>query len=73
LILAMVRCMLAGVSDSSSTVELLERLARLEEALTQRDKPIGVLTRRVAELEALLRKNSRTSSKPEGCNVRARL
>ena len=56
--------MLAGVSDSSSTVELLERLARLEEALTQRDTQIEVLTRRVAELEAALRKTSRTSSKP---------
>jgi transposase len=56
--------MLAGVSDSSSTVELLERLARLEEALTQRDTQIEVLTARVAELEAALRRNSRTSSKP---------
>jgi transposase len=45
-------------------MELLERLTRLEEALTQRDTRIEVLTRRVAELEALLRKNSRTSSKP---------
>jgi len=43
---------------------LLERLARLEEAITQRDTQIEVLTRRVAELEAALRKNSRTSSKP---------
>src|SRR5918993_5137531 len=56
--------MLAGVSDSSSTVELLERLARLEEALSQRDTQIEVLTARVAELEAVLRKNSRTSSRP---------
>jgi transposase len=53
------------VSDSPSTAELLlERLARLEEALAERDTQIEVLTRRVAELEALLRKDSRTSSKP---------
>jgi transposase len=57
-------CILGGVSDSPSTVELLERLARLGEALIQRDARIEGLTRRVAELEALLRKNSRTSSKP---------
>jgi transposase len=50
---------------------LLERLARLEGALAERDAVIeelrarhGALTRRVAELEALLRKDSRTSSKP---------
>jgi transposase len=55
---------LAVVSDSPSTVELHERLARLEEALTERDAVIEVLTRRVAELEALLRKDSRTSSRP---------
>ena len=62
---------LAVVSDSPSIVELLERLARLEAALSQRDAAIAerdtrieALTRRVAELEALLRKNSRTSSKP---------
>jgi uncharacterized coiled-coil protein SlyX len=36
-------------------VELLERLARLEEALSQRDARIEALTRRVAELEAALR------------------
>ena len=52
------------MSDSSSVVELLERLARLEVALAERDARIEVLTRRVAELEALLRKDSRTSSKP---------
>jgi len=52
------------VSDSPSTVELLERLARLEAALAERDARVEVLARRVAELEALLRKNSRTSSKP---------
>lgn len=62
--------MLVGVSDPVSA-ELLERLAGLEEALAQRDATIEelragneVLTRRVAELEALLRKDSRTSSKP---------
>jgi transposase len=64
LILFAVWGILAVVSDSPSIVELLERLARLEEALTQRDARIEVLARRVAELEALLRKNSRTSSKP---------
>jgi transposase len=45
-------------------VELLERLGRLETALAERDARIEVLTRRVAELEAALRRNSRTSSKP---------
>jgi transposase len=55
---------LAVVSDSPSIVELLERLARLETVLAERDARIEALTRRVAELEALLRKNSRTSSKP---------
>jgi transposase len=55
---------LAVVSDSPSIVELLERLARLDTALAERDSRIEELTRRVAELEALLRKNSRTSSKP---------
>lgn len=45
-------------------MELLERLGRLEKALAERDARIEVLTRRVAELEAALRKNSRTSSKP---------
>ncbi len=45
-------------------MELLERLARLEAALAERDARVEVLARRVAELEALLRKNSRTSSKP---------
>jgi hypothetical protein len=43
---------------------LMQRLARLEESLAERDARIEVLTRRVAELEALLRKDSRTSSKP---------
>jgi transposase len=62
---------LAVVSDSPSIVELLERLARLEQALAERDATIEefrqrneALTRRVADLEALLRRNSRTSSKP---------
>ena len=55
---------MAFVSDTPSIVELLDRLARLEAALSDRDERIEVLTRRVAELEALLRKNSRTSSKP---------
>lgn len=59
----MVWCILGGVSDPS-TVELLERLARLEEALTERDARIVELTRRVAELEARLRRDSRISSKP---------
>lgn len=60
-----------GVSGSPSVTPLLERLAQLEAAvaerdaqLVERDARIGVLTRRVAELEALLRKDSRTSSKP---------
>nr|WP_296072527.1 DUF6444 domain-containing protein [uncultured Actinoplanes sp.] len=52
------------MSDSPSIVELLERLARLEAALGERDARIEVLTRRVAELEAAQRKNSRVSSKP---------
>jgi hypothetical protein len=52
------------VSDSPSIVELLERLARLEAALAERDARIGELTRRVAELEAAQRKDSRTSSRP---------
>lgn len=55
--------MLVVVSDPERA-DLVERLARLEEALAQRDALIEVLTRRVAELEALLRKDSRTSSKP---------
>ena len=45
----------AFVSDSPSIVELLERLARLETVLAERDTRIEALTRRVAELEALLR------------------
>lgn len=57
-------CILTRVSDSLSIVELLERLARLEAALAERDARIEVLTRRVAELEAAQRRNSRTSSKP---------
>ena len=66
-----VRCILTAVSDLPSIVELLERLGRLEKALEQRDEAVAqrdarieVLTRRVAELEAALRRNSRTSSKP---------
>lgn len=55
---------LAVVSESPSIVELLERLARLEAALAERDARIEVLTARVAQLEALLRKDSHTSSKP---------
>jgi transposase len=64
LILLLFWGILAAVSDSSSIAELLERLARLDEALRERDARIGVLTARVAELEALLRKDSRTSSRP---------
>ena len=55
---------LGGVSDLLPVAELLERLARLESSLAERDARIEVLTRRAAELEALLRKDSRTSSKP---------
>ena len=69
MILLVVCGILAVVSDSPSTVEQL--LARLEGALAERDVVIlevreqnAVLRARVAELEALLRKNSRTSSKP---------
>jgi transposase len=57
-------CTLIGVSDSPVVEQLLERLNRLEAALAERDARIEVLTRRVGELEALLRKDSRTSSKP---------
>ncbi|NMO51472.1 IS66 family transposase [Actinoplanes sp. TBRC 11911] len=59
------------MSGSPSVEQLLGRLARLETALAgkdaliaERDARIEVLTARVAELEALLRKDSRTSSKP---------
>lgn len=52
-------------------MDLLERLTRLETVLAERDAVLAerdaqivVLTRRVADLEALLRRNSRTSSKP---------
>jgi hypothetical protein len=45
-------------------VELLEWLARLEAALAERDARIEVLTARVAQLKALLCKDSRTSSQP---------
>jgi hypothetical protein len=44
--------------------QLLARLARLEEALAERDARIEVLTRQVAQLEAALGKDSRNSSKP---------
>jgi transposase len=57
-------CILGGVSDSPLVEQLLERLVRLETALAERDATIVVLTARVAELEAALRKDSRTSSKP---------
>ncbi|PSK67488.1 hypothetical protein B0E53_00467 [Micromonospora sp. MH33] len=50
------------MSDSLVVVRLLERLARLEQALAERDARIEVLTQRVAELEAKLRRDSRTSS-----------
>jgi hypothetical protein len=55
--------MLVVVSDPERAV-LLERLTRLDAVLAERDALIEVLTRRVAELEALLRKDSRTSSGP---------
>jgi transposase len=58
-----VYAIVGGVSDSVS-VALLQRLAALETHLAERDARIEMLTRRVAELEALLRKDSRTSSKP---------
>jgi transposase len=71
LILLVVWGILAVVSESPSTVELLRLLSRLEAALAERDVVIAelreqnaALKARVAELEALLRKNSRTSSKP---------
>src|SRR5690554_4091635 len=52
------------VASDAERAELLDRLARLEEALAERDVLIEVLTWRVVELEELLRKDSRTSSKP---------
>jgi transposase len=64
LILVLVWGIVGGVSGSPSVEQLLERLARLEAAVAERDARIEVLTRRVAELESLLRKDSRTSSKP---------
>ena len=60
--------MLVVVSDPER-VELLGRLAGLEAALAERDARIVELMRRVAELEALLRKDSRTSSKPPSADV----
>jgi uncharacterized coiled-coil protein SlyX len=64
-------CILGGVSGLPSVEQLLQRLDRLEAALAEkdaliaeRDARIEVLTARVGELEALLRKDSRTSSKP---------
>jgi transposase len=63
--------MVGGVVDSSGLAQLLERLAEVEAALAERDAQIAErdariekLTERVAALEALLRKDSRTSSKP---------
>jgi transposase len=44
--------------------QLLTRLAELELVLAERDARIEALTRRVAELESRLGKDSRTSSKP---------
>lgn len=63
--------MLSVVSGSPSIVELVDRLARMESVIGERDATIewqaaqiATLTARVSDLEALLRKNSRTSSKP---------
>jgi hypothetical protein len=50
--------MLVVLSDPERA-ELLERLARFEEALAERDAFIEVLTRRIAELEALLSRRIR--------------
>jgi transposase len=59
------------VLDSSGFAQLLERLAEVEAALADRDAQIAErdarieeLTQQVAALQALLRKDSRTSSKP---------
>lgn len=59
------------MSGSPSVEQLVARLARLEAALAEKDAQIAerdarieVLTARVAALETLLRKDSRTSSKP---------
>ena len=59
------------MSGLPSVEQLLQRLAWLEAALAEKDAQIAerdarieVLTARVAELETLLRKDSRTSSKP---------
>ena len=67
----MVWWILGFVSGSPSVEQLLQRLSRLETALAEKDAQIAerdarieVLTARMAELEALLRKDSRTSSKP---------
>jgi transposase len=64
-------CILGGVSGSPSMEQLLQRLHVLDAALAERDAIIGerdarieALTERVKELESLLRKDSRTSSKP---------
>jgi len=64
-------CVSGVVSDSSGLAWLLERLAEAEAALVERDVQIAErdariekLTERVAALEALLGKDSRTSSKP---------
>jgi transposase len=59
------------MSDSSGLARLLERLAEVEEALAERDAQIVELkaltaaqAEQIAALKALLRKDSRTSSKP---------
>jgi hypothetical protein len=60
---------LGVVSGSPSIEQLLEWLARLQTALAEREDRIEVLTARVAEGEGLLRKVSRTSSKPSSSDA----
>jgi hypothetical protein len=60
--------MLVVLSDPERA-GLVERLARLEAALAERGARIEVLMRRVAELQALLCKDSRTSPRPHAPRV----